>query len=95
MPNHSNYYHTRVKSLPHNLSGKQIPELIEVRGEVFFPIAQFNEMNEALEEAGKPLFANPRNGAAGSLRQKDPRVTASRPIDVVVHGVGARTGIDF
>ena len=52
-------------------------------------------MNEALEEAGKPLFANPRNGAAGSLRQKDPRVTASRPLDVVVHGVGARTGIDF
>ena len=66
-----------------------------MRGEVFFPIAQFNEMNEALEEAGKPLFANPRNGAAGSLRQKDPRVTASRPLDVVVHGVGARTGIKF
>ena len=84
-----------IKSLPHNLSGKKIPELIEVRGEVFFPIAHFNEMNEALEEAGKPLFANPRNGAAGSLRQKDPRVTASRPLDVVVHGVGARTGIEF
>ena len=84
-----------IKSLPHNLSGKSIPELIEVRGEVFFPIAQFNEMNEALEEAGKPLFANPRNGAAGSLRQKDPRITASRPLDVVVHGVGARTGINF
>ena len=84
-----------IKSLPHNLSGKSIPELIEVRGEVFFPIAQFNEMNEALEEAGKPLFANPRNGAAGSLRQKDPRITASRPLDVVVHGVGARTGIKF
>ncbi len=84
-----------IKSLPHNLSGKKVPELIEVRGEVFFPIAQFNEMNEALEEAGKPLFANPRNGAAGSLRQKDPRVTASRPLDVVVHGVGARTGIEF
>jgi DNA ligase (NAD+) len=84
-----------IKSLPHNLSGKKVPELIEVRGEVFFPIAQFNEMNEALEESGKPLFANPRNGAAGSLRQKDPRVTASRPLDVVVHGVGARTGIDF
>lgn len=84
-----------IKSLPHNLSGESIPELIEVRGEVFFPISQFNEMNEALEEAGKPLFANPRNGAAGSLRQKDPRVTASRPLDVVVHGVGARTGISF
>jgi DNA ligase (NAD+) len=84
-----------IKSLPHNLSGKSVPDLIEVRGEVFFPIAQFNEMNEALEEAGKPLFANPRNGAAGSLRQKDPRVTASRPLDVVVHGIGARIGIEF
>jgi DNA ligase (NAD+) len=84
-----------IKSLPHILSGKKVPDLIEVRGEVFFPIAQFNEMNEALEEAGKPLFANPRNGAAGSLRQKDPRVTAGRPLDVVVHGVGARTGIEF
>ena len=84
-----------IKSLPHNLSGKVIPELIEVRGEVFFPIAQFNEMNEALEEAGKPIFANPRNGAAGSLRQKDPRVTASRPLDLVVHGVGSRIGIEF
>ena len=84
-----------IKSLPHILSGKKVPELIEVRGEVFFPIAQFKEMNEALEEAGKPLFANTRNGAAGSLRQKDPRVTAGRPLDVVVHGVGARTGIEF
>ena len=84
-----------IKSLPHQLSGSVIPELIEVRGEVFFPILQFNEMNEALEEAGKPLFANPRNGAAGSLRQKDPRVSASRPLDLVVHGVGARTGIAF
>jgi DNA ligase (NAD+) len=84
-----------IKSLPHILIGREVPELIEVRGEVFFPIAQFNEMNEALEEAGKPLFANPRNGAAGSLRQKDPRVTASRPLDVVVHGVGARTGLKF
>jgi DNA ligase (NAD+) len=84
-----------IRNLPHQLKGESFPSLIEVRGEVFFPIAAFNELNDSLEEAGKQLFANPRNGAAGSLRQKDPRVTASRPLSVVVHGVGAREGIDF
>jgi DNA ligase (NAD+) len=84
-----------IKNLPHQLKGKDNPVLIEIRGEVFFPIAAFNELNESLEEAGKQLFANPRNGAAGSLRQKDPRVTASRPLSVVVHGVGAKDGISF
>jgi DNA ligase (NAD+) len=84
-----------VKGLPHNLTGKNIPTLIEVRGEVFLPVAAFNQLNEELEEAGKPLFANPRNCAAGSLRQKDPRVTASRPLDVVVHGIGASEGISL
>ena len=84
-----------IKNLPHVLKGEKLPDLIEVRGEVFFPIAAFQELNESLEESGKALFANPRNGAAGSLRQKDPRVTASRPLSVVVHGVGAREGIAF
>jgi DNA ligase (NAD+) len=84
-----------IKNLPHQLKGDSVPALIEVRGEVFFPIVAFNELNESLEEAGKQLFANPRNGAAGSLRQKDPRITASRPLSVVVHGVGAREGISF
>jgi DNA ligase (NAD+) len=84
-----------IKGLPHTLTGKNIPTLIEVRGEVFLPVAAFNQLNEELEEAGKPLFANPRNCAAGSLRQKDPRVTASRALDVVVHGVGASEGISF
>ena len=84
-----------IKGLPHTLKGKKFPGLIEVRGEVFFPLAAFAELNDSLEEAGKSLFANPRNAAAGSLRQKDPRVTASRPLSIVVHGVGARTGIDF
>ena len=84
-----------IKNLPHVLKGKKLPDLIEVRGEVFFPIAAFQELNESLEESGKALFANPRNGAAGSLRQKDPRVSASRPLSVVVHGVGAREGISF
>ena len=84
-----------IKNLPHALVGEKIPSLIEIRGEVFFPIAAFNELNESLEESGKSLFANPRNGAAGSLRQKDPRISASRPLSVVVHGVGARGGINF
>jgi DNA ligase (NAD+) len=84
-----------IKNLPHVLKVASPPALIEVRGEVFFPLAAFNELNDSLEELGKPLFANPRNGAAGSLRQKDPRVSAQRPLSVVVHGVGAREGIEF
>ena len=84
-----------IKNLPHTLKGKNLPSLIEIRGEVFFPLAAFNELNEGLEESGKTLFANPRNAAAGSLRQKDPRVTAQRPLSVVVHGIGARQGIAF
>lgn len=84
-----------IKGLPHALIGKNIPSLIEVRGEVFLPVAAFNQLNEELEEAGKQLFANPRNCAAGSLRQKDPRITASRDLSVVVHGVGASEGITF
>ena len=84
-----------IKNLPHALKGDTVPSLIEIRGEVFFPIAAFNELNDSLEESGKQLFANPRNGAAGSLRQKDPRVTAGRPLSVVVHGVGAKEGISF
>ena len=84
-----------IKGLPHTLKGKKVPALVEVRGEVFFPLAAFAELNDSLEEAGKSLFANPRNAAAGSLRQKDPRVTASRLLSIVVHGIGARTGIDF
>ena len=65
-----------IKNLPHTLQGTQIPSLIEIRGEVFFPLAAFNELNDSLEESGKSLFANPRNGAAGSLRQKDPRAVS-------------------
>jgi DNA ligase (NAD+) len=84
-----------IKNLPHVLKVPSPPAFIEVRGEVFFPLAAFNELNDSLEELGKPLFANPRNGAAGSLRQKDPRVSAQRPLSVVVHGIGAREGIEF
>jgi DNA ligase (NAD+) len=68
------------------------PESIEIRGEVFFPVEAFAELNAALVESGKAPFANPRNAAAGSLRQKDPRITATRPLRMLVHGVGARAG---
>ncbi len=78
-----------IKGLPHELKGENVPDLIEVRGEIYFPLQAFKELNESLEESGKPTFANPRNAAAGSLRQKDPRVTASRPLSVLVHGIGA------
>ena len=84
-----------IKSVPTELAGKNLPATLEVRGEVFFPLQAFNELNDSLEEAGKQRFANPRNAAAGSLRQKDPKITASRPLDVVVHGIGAATGVKF
>ncbi|MGI5522990.1 NAD-dependent DNA ligase LigA [Micromonospora sp. CA-259024] len=69
-----------------------VPEFLEVRGEIYFPVAAFADLNAGLVEQGKAPFANPRNAAAGSLRQKDPRVTASRPLRLVVHGIGARRG---
>jgi DNA ligase (NAD+) len=83
-----------IDSVPSKLAGSDIPELLEVRGEVYLPTAAFAELNAALVDAGKAPFANPRNAAAGSLRQKDPRVTASRPLAMTVHGIGARTGFD-
>jgi len=71
-----------------------VPDLVEVRGEVFFPGEGFAGLNAALVDAGKAPFANPRNAAAGSLRQKDPRITASRPLRMVCHGLGARRGFE-
>jgi DNA ligase (NAD+) len=76
-----------IGAVPMRLSGSDIPDEFEVRGEVFFPVAGFHELNEQLGEAGKPLFANPRSAAAGSLRQKDPKITASRPLGLIVHGL--------
>ncbi len=76
-------------------AGVPVPEVVEVRGEVFFPIEAFADLNASLVEAGKSPFANPRNAAAGSLRQKDPRVTATRPLHMLVHGIGARTGFEI
>lgn len=69
-----------------------IPELLEVRGEVYFRVADFENLNATLVESGKPPFANPRNSAAGSLRQKNPAMTARRPLRMVCHGIGRTEG---
>ncbi|MFF8654484.1 NAD-dependent DNA ligase LigA [Streptomyces huasconensis] len=84
-----------IADIPQRLKGEQVPALVEIRGEVFFPMEKFEELNARLVEAGDKPFANPRNAAAGSLRQKDPRVTATRPLHMVVHGIGAREGFDI
>ena len=81
-----------IKSVPSRLTGTGVPDVLEVRGEVFLPEAAFDRLNESLQEAGKPAFANPRNAGAGSLRQKDPRVTASRALGAIVHGIGRVQG---
>ena len=81
-----------IKSVPDRLTGDGVPEVLEVRGEVFLPEAAFVRLNESLQELGKPAFANPRNAGAGSLRQKDPRVTASRDLGAIVHGIGRVVG---
>ncbi|MEU2135045.1 NAD-dependent DNA ligase LigA [Streptomyces sp. NPDC018352] len=84
-----------IAEIPHRLKGDRIPALVEIRGEVFFPMEAFEELNARLVEAEDKPFANPRNAAAGSLRQKDPKVTATRPLHMVVHGIGAREGFDI
>jgi DNA ligase (NAD+) len=86
-----------IKDIPERLDGSTlpVPPLLEVRGEVFLPGEAFAALNARLADDGKPPFANPRNAAAGSLRQKDPRVTATRPLSMLVHGVGAYEGVAF
>ncbi|MEV4252113.1 NAD-dependent DNA ligase LigA [Spirillospora sp. NPDC049652] len=81
-----------IDAVPDRLAGEGWPEVLEVRGEVFLPVEGFEKVNEVQVEQGKEPFANPRNAAAGSLRQKDPRVTASRPLSMLVHGFGAWEG---
>jgi DNA ligase (NAD+) len=85
-----------IRSVPLRLhAGRgEVPRLLEVRGEVFLPIAAFRRLNREREEAGQPPFANPRNAAAGSLKQLDPRVTAARPLDFVCHGTGEVEGLE-
>ncbi|GAA2506232.1 NAD-dependent DNA ligase LigA [Streptomyces gobitricini] len=84
-----------ISDVPDRLKGDRIPDLVEIRGEVYFPMEKFEELNARLVESGDKPFANPRNAAAGSLRQKDPKVTATRPLRMVVHGIGARDGLEI
>ena len=77
-----------IRSLPLRLSGERIPRLLEVRGEIYLSLAAFQQINREKEENGEPPFANPRNAAAGSLRQLDPRVTARRPLSVCCYAPG-------
>jgi DNA ligase (NAD+) len=86
-----------LEDVPLQLTGTDefpVPKLVEVRGEVYFRLEDFEELNAKLVEAGKPAFANPRNTAAGSLRQKDPKVTASRKLRLICHGLGKREGFE-
>lgn len=78
-----------LKGIPHTLTGKNHPDVVEIRGEVFYSLEDFAKLNQSLIDAGKAPFANPRNSASGSLRQKDSSVTASRPLQMIVHGIGA------
>jgi DNA ligase (NAD+) len=82
-----------IKAIPLRIKGG--PPLVEVRGEVYLPIADFKALNERRAEAGDPTFANPRNSAAGSIRQLDPALAAERPLSVWCYGIGATRGLDF
>ncbi len=73
----------------------EAPRMVEVRGEVYLPIADFKALNERRAEAGENAFANPRNAAAGSIRQLDPAVAASRPLSIWCYGIGAARGLDL
>jgi DNA ligase (NAD+) len=81
-----------IKSVPKQLKGSDLPARLEVRGEVFMPIKAFDELNRRQGDAGQRLFANPRNAAAGSLRQKDSRITAERALDIFCYQPGVKEG---
>jgi DNA ligase (NAD+) len=83
-----------IGSVPLKMKGKA-PELVEVRGEAYLPIAAFKALNERRAEAGEPTFANPRNSAAGSIRQLDPKLAAERPLSTWFYGIGAVRGLDL
>jgi DNA ligase (NAD+) len=87
-----------IKTIPLRLSGDAhapLPQRLEVRGEVYMTKRDFQRLNARCEEEGKPTFANPRNASAGSLRQLDPRITASRPLDIFCYGLGQGDGMAF
>ncbi|MGW3663286.1 NAD-dependent DNA ligase LigA [Streptomyces sp. NPDC005141] len=83
-----------IAEIPHRLKGDRVPGLVEIRGEVYFPMDAFEGLNARRVAAGEKPYANPRNSAAGSLRQKDPAVTATLPLHMVVHGIGALEGFE-
>ena len=84
-----------ISSVPLKMRGDDLPAVAEVRGEVYLPISGFRELNERVAELGQKLAPNPRNAAAGSLRQKDSSITASRPLAVWVYGLGALEGVQL
>lgn len=84
-----------IKTIPLRLMGKRVPDLIEVRGEVIIHKEDFDALNREREKLGEPVFANPRNAAAGSVRQLDSRVTASRPLSLFAYGIGRVTGMSL
>ena len=84
-----------IPSVPLRLLGERAPAVVEVRGEVYMPLSGFRELNERLTADGKKVAPNPRNAAAGSLRQKNSKITAERPLAVWAYGVGARDGLDL
>ncbi|MGB3728605.1 MAG: NAD-dependent DNA ligase LigA, partial [Thermodesulfobacteriota bacterium] len=85
-----------IKTIPLKLKGKKnIPQLIEIRGEVLYPLKSFKALNKELSEQGEPVFANPRNAASGAVRQLDSSITANRPLDFYAWGVGEVVGFDI
>ena len=85
-----------INTIPLRLGGNGAPpEIIEIRGEVLYPLEAFKALNKELTEAGEPLFANPRNAASGAIRQLDSSITATRPLDFYAWGIGAVNGYEI
>jgi DNA ligase (NAD+) len=84
-----------IRSVPLKIEGKNVPAEIDIRGEVYMDLEEFEKLNKEREKKGEPLFANPRNAAAGSIRQLDPSITAARKLYLACYGVGRSTGADF
>jgi DNA ligase (NAD+) len=84
-----------IEDVPYRLRTDEVPSLLEVRGEVYYPLEAFETMNAARIERGEAAFMNPRNGASGALRQKDPEITRQRPLSVWCHGLGTVEGMTF
>ena len=84
-----------IKAIPLKIEGVDIPEEIDIRGEVYMDMNEFEKLNREREKSGEPSFANPRNAAAGSVRQLDSSITAARKLHMACYGVGAMKGIDF